>query len=226
MSKVEPFTRGVPRDSWSDPYNPFNSMKYLMWRENLEAIVRGEFLPPYMVDVDVSNRCNFNCGWCNSRGIRNKHPDMLSEKHLLRLADFLKYWGVKSACFTGNTKIKLVNGKNKTLKQLTTEWNKNKTPFEIYSRDKKGNIIPSGTLEDLCLSTIQDQSVLECVESFLDCCKEKGSDVRRPHKSKLHAYLASNDKFVGLKIGEASKAGAWNWNHQRLKPFKKLLCAL
>jgi len=101
MVKDEPFTRGVPRDNWSTPYNQFNSMKYLMWRDHIEHILKGEFLPPYMVDIDISNKCNFNCIWCNAAGIRRDSPTMLSQAHLFKLADFLKHWGVRSACIAG-----------------------------------------------------------------------------------------------------------------------------
>ena len=45
-------------------------------------------------------------------------------------------------------------------------------------------------------------------------------------KTKLHSYLAGNNDFVGLKLGEASKAGAWDWNHVRFKPFKDMLNAM
>lgn len=101
MAKQAPFTRGVPTDNWGTPYNAFNSMKYLMWRDHIEHILKGNFLPPYMVDIDISNKCNFNCIWCNSKGIRKQSPTMLSQEHLVKLADFLKEWGVKSACIAG-----------------------------------------------------------------------------------------------------------------------------
>ena len=46
---------------WTNPYNPFNSMKVLIWREHLEGIVRQEFLPPVTADTDPTNLCNYNC---------------------------------------------------------------------------------------------------------------------------------------------------------------------
>ena len=93
---------------WLSPYNPFNSAKVLMWQKHLEGCAKDNYLIPVSVDVDPSNRCNFNCKWCNAGGIiEDSHTDM-SEKHLLDLADFIKGWGAdtpegnpKSACVAG-----------------------------------------------------------------------------------------------------------------------------
>lgn len=86
---------------WSSPYNPFNSLKVLLWREQLEAIAKQEFLPPITVDTDPTNACNYNCIWCNAFDYMQKGVHGISEEHLLRLADFYKEWGVKSTCVAG-----------------------------------------------------------------------------------------------------------------------------
>lgn len=96
-----PRTRGIPEDNWSTPYNAFNSMKYLLWRQHLESIVNEKFLPPYMVDIDPSNICNYDCVYCNSKMFRKQSPSMLPEEHLFKIADFLKEWGVRSSCISG-----------------------------------------------------------------------------------------------------------------------------
>lgn len=102
VEKHAPFTRGIPTDNWSDWANEFNSMKYLMWRTHIEHIIKGDFLPPYMVDIDPSNVCNYdNCIWCNSKTFRHQHNTMMPMGHLFKLADFLREWGVKSACISG-----------------------------------------------------------------------------------------------------------------------------
>ena len=49
---------------WKDPYNPFNSMKVLIWPEHLKGIADQNFLPPVQVDTDPSNKCNYDCLWC------------------------------------------------------------------------------------------------------------------------------------------------------------------
>lgn len=93
---------------WNSPYNPFNSMKVLMWRNHLEACAKDDYLTPVTVDVDPSGHCNYKCNFCNANDIIcNDRPD-LSEEHLIKLADFIKSWGAdtpegnpKSACVAG-----------------------------------------------------------------------------------------------------------------------------
>ena len=51
---------------WSNPYNPFNSMKVLMYSEQLKAIADQKFMPPIVADTDPTNKCNYNCIWCNA----------------------------------------------------------------------------------------------------------------------------------------------------------------
>ena len=88
------------------------------------------------------------------------------------------------------------------------------------------NILSAGTLGDLCLEIVKDNTIFECVDQYLECLRSKGRKITRPHKTKLHSYLAGENDFVGLKVGEAFKARAWNWNHVRLKPFKDVLSAM
>lgn len=87
-------------------------------------------------------------------------------------------------------------------------------------------LLMHGTLEDLCFSTIKDRPIIECVDRFVECAESKGQEIRRPHKSKLHAYLASQWQLVGLKLGEASKAGAWDWNHDAFEPFRRVILSM
>ena len=86
---------------WKNPYNAFNSLKVLMWREHLEGIAKQEYLPPVTVDTDPTNRCNYNCIWCNAFEYMTEKKHMLSKEHLFKLADFYKEWGVRSTCVAG-----------------------------------------------------------------------------------------------------------------------------
>lgn len=88
--------------------------------------------------------------------------------------------------------------------------------------DSNNSHLASGTLEDLCLEIVKDDPIFECIEQYVQCLLAKGQVVR-PHKTKLHTYLAGKNDFVGLKIGEAAKAGAWDWNHSKLSPFRQLV---
>lgn len=86
---------------WNNPYNSFNSMKVLMWRQELEAIARQDFMPPVTVDTDPTNRCNYDCVFCNAFDYMQGRNQTLSESHLLKLADFYKEWGAHSTCIAG-----------------------------------------------------------------------------------------------------------------------------
>lgn len=80
-----------------------------------------------------------------------------------------------------------------------------------------------GTLEDLCLLTVGDDPIMECVDSFVGCVKEKGEPITRNHKHRLHCFISGKAEYVGLKIGEAARANAWNFEHIALEPFKKII---
>lgn len=136
MSKNEPLTRGVPRDNWSTPYTAFNSMKYLMYKDYIESILKGDFKPPYMVDLDPSNICNYDdCIWCNSKTYRHEHPMMLSIEHMVKLADFLGEWGVRSACVSGGGEPMTNPGFSKLL-------------YQLHKNNIKNGVITNGSLLD------------------------------------------------------------------------------
>ena len=93
----------------------------------------------------------------------------------------------------------------------------------------------NGTLEDLCIEIVSDDipnevsasDLLPCCESFLDTIKSKrGSEFSRKHKNLLHTYFSATNKFVDLKIGEAARAGAFNWQHEKLDDLKEFLVTL
>ena len=88
----------------------------------------------------------------------------------------------------------------------------------------------SGTLEDLCLDILAEENsgaILGEVKDFIEILKKKHQRPF-PHefKSKLHTYFSVTDDFVSLKIGEAAKAGAFDWNHPRLYPMRDFLLEL
>lgn len=93
---------------WNNPYNPFNSFKVLLWRDHLEGLAKENYLIPVGVDVDPSNKCNYNCAFCNGYNVITESNQLMSEEHLLKLANFLKEWGKntkeghpKSVCIGG-----------------------------------------------------------------------------------------------------------------------------
>lgn len=103
---------------WNNPYNSFNSMKVLLWKDQLQAIADQNFLPPVIVDTDPSNRCNYNCIWCNAYDYMEGSKFDISGDHLLRLADFYAEWGVKATCIAGGGEPLLNKGLKKFLLDL------------------------------------------------------------------------------------------------------------
>lgn len=73
--------------------------------------------------------------------------------------------------------------------------------------------LANGRLEDLCLATVASDRLFDCVDDFVTCARRKDEPISREWKTRLHAYLAAKREFVGLKIGEATKAGAWDFKH-------------
>lgn len=88
----------------------------------------------------------------------------------------------------------------------------------------------NGTLEDLCLSILSNAKAPELKQEivyFMDTLKEKYHfNFSRPFKTKLYAYFSIHNDYVSLKIGEAAKAGAFDWNHENLAPLKEFLAKM
>lgn len=89
------------------------------------------------------------------------------------------------------------------------------------------NTLRNGTLEDLCLSILSDASAdntLEQIDKFLaDLEKYREMPFSRIFKAKLHTYFSVHNDYVSLKIGEAAKAGAFDWNNAALNPLKSFI---
>ena len=94
-----------------------------------------------------------------------------------------------------------------------------KTAFMLFP----GPDDSDGRLEDLCLRTIEQAELMTCVNDYLACARDQGIKHNRPHKNKLHTYLSGTTEYVGLPIGLASREGAWNYEHNAMKPFKNII---
>lgn len=89
------------------------------------------------------------------------------------------------------------------------------------------NTLQDGTLEDLCLSILSEQSAddtLEEIGLFLTRLENRRQrTLSRIFKAKLHTYFSVHSDYVSLKIGEAATAGAFDWNNIALKPLKSFI---
>lgn len=79
----------------------------------------------------------------------------------------------------------------------------------------------------MCLSILSDSQapiMLKEIDSFLSMLKNKHSTVFTwEFKTKLHTYFSVRNEYVSLKIGEAAKVGAFNWEDSRLCPMRDFL---
>lgn len=88
-------------EEWQSPYNPFNPIKILLWRQHLDGCARGDYLPPISLNLYLTNVCSHNCWHCLNWGWRQKSPASMPPGHALKLADFSREWGIKSVCIGG-----------------------------------------------------------------------------------------------------------------------------
>jgi hypothetical protein len=83
-----------------------------------------------------------------------------------------------------------------------------------------------GMLETLCLSAVQDDPAMPCVEQYLRCLEDSaGMPPKHPDKARAHAFLASRSK-PELRVGEAAEAGHWQLDSPVFDPLKSFLLAL
>lgn len=101
--------------------------------------------------------------------------------------------------------------------------------FLLPGMNESGNF-RNGTLEDLCLELVQIPSrenisakdIYSLTLEFLTEIKNRRNiDFSRIHKNRIHALLSGTDKFVGMKIGEAAKSGAFDLSSEYLSIFRK-----
>jgi hypothetical protein len=93
--------------------------------------------------------------------------------------------------------------------------------------DENHQLCPCGTLEDLCLKLFQESAVAQKTDEYLaDYQNKQGASFKRLHKNKLHGTFSFTDKYVGLKLGEALKVGAYDIQSSYLKPFRDIINAL
>ena len=82
-------------------------------------------------------------------------------------------------------------------------------------------IVPAdgdGMLETLLCRTLAGMPIENCIDEFLECAHAAEADIRRPHKARSSAYLATR-AVPGLAVGVAAKKGYWDLRHEALMPL-------
>lgn len=81
----------------------------------------------------------------------------------------------------------------------------------------------AGMLETLLNETLCGDQVQACIDDFFRCVEEHcGEPVRRLHKARAHAYLATKPD-PHLSVGFAAKRGYWDLEHKSLEPLRAFL---
>jgi MoaA/NifB/PqqE/SkfB family radical SAM enzyme len=96
---------------WTNPYNPFNSMKALVHADSFESILNGKPKNPIVLNFDLTNKCNYNCNFCMFGGQRERADKQgenfrkgnatIPEGYALTLPKIWADWGVKAVCLAG-----------------------------------------------------------------------------------------------------------------------------
>lgn len=101
-----------------------------------------------------------------------------------------------------------------------------RTVFGILPGTKTEGKWDDGTLEDLCLKILKDSKSskkLENISEYLDKTQRSFDyEIKHIHKAKLHTYFSTDDKYIGSKIGEAAKYGAFDFESDVLANFKRM----
>ena len=84
-----------------------------------------------------------------------------------------------------------------------------------------------GALEDLCWEILADKDADDMrndISIFVERMKDSYHKITsHEHKSRLHTYFSVDNNLVSRKIGEAAKAGAFDWNNEKLKPLREII---
>ena len=67
----------------------------------------------------------------------------------------------------------------------------------------------TGSLEDLCLGSVENDEIIYCVEQHFECLEEREITLpRNIAKAKVQVFLGSKEES-GKRLGEAAQAGYW-----------------
>ena len=99
----------------------FSEFKFLHHLDRLQAICRGELLPPVTFEVDLTNACNHRCIWCLDHSSNSQTNSTLKEDSLLHFADEIAKQGVRSIVFKGSGEPLLYYSFSKVVQHLQSK---------------------------------------------------------------------------------------------------------
>jgi hypothetical protein len=87
----------------------------------------------------------------------------------------------------------------------------------------------AGMLESLCIETIKNEPVYECVDKFINCFTrlftEEEKEKFREHKSRIQSYLATRIP-IAKSIADGAQKKYWNFDHEGFSEINKFVTEL
>ena len=205
--------------------------KYIVLCEGIDAV---NFLIQYLnSDVLIADsRFNKDIQVLNFGGIRQLYRYIKNLKKMDNFMDVKRILVLRDAETDINSAVDSVQSalRNNDLPvpDRCNQWKLGEslgTAFTLFP-NCSGDMV-EGTLEDLCWNILADKRAAEYridVQAFIEEIDNKYDSIKTfKHKSRLHAYFSAKDDFVSLKIGEAAKAKAFDWAHERLRSLRNLI---
>lgn len=80
-------------------------------------------------------------------------------------------------------------------------------------------------LESLLNRTVAETQEAVCVDAFVKCVEDAGRRVRNPHKTRAHAWIATQD-HPEVSVGVAAQKNYWPLDHRALDDLRAFLRSL
>jgi len=103
-------------------------------------------------------------------------------------------------------------------------------PFELSGQDPQVMVMilpeeeKTGSLEDLCLSSVENDEIIYCVKQHFEYLEEREITLpRNIAKAKVQVFLGSKEES-GKRLGEAAQAGYWPLDSNVFMQIRKSLC--
>lgn len=80
----------------------------------------------------------------------------------------------------------------------------------------------SGMLEDLCLRSVENEPVMQCIDEYFSCVARVDSLPSNISKARARAFLASRFEHA-TDLGVAVHKGYWPWEHPAFNHVRKFL---
>jgi MoaA/NifB/PqqE/SkfB family radical SAM enzyme len=185
---------------WTDQFNPFNSMKMFFHADRLKGCAEDNYRIPLTVNIDPTNKCNFNCCFCCSDYIVKNSQETMTHEHMIEIADFLHNWGDGSE---DGVKSVYISGGGEPLMNPHTP----KLIHRLYENNIESAVITNGTF----LNDENMHIILKCCRwigiSVDAICNETYNKMKGlPATSKLFDRVIDNiQKLVAIKNATNSK---------------------